>query len=257
MLNKMNTPKILVYDGSFNGFLTAVYTAFEQRIRVSDIQGHTRAQNGLFAETQTIFTKVEKAERVWNGIRAKSATALKKGYFAFLSGYEGIELMLYRYIVSLYGGDVGKDEVIGRVANKIGQLADNVGKAKERIEASLAFQLSRDGVCFATLAPEYDLLPLVAKHFRSRWPQRSWMIYDLKRGYGLFCEQTAMELVTLDLDTLPKLSDSWGGPQHTAEKRNLDALMENAAIRSLIKPKLLRPQANGKVLAYGPTRQAG
>ena len=34
----MKNSKILIYDGSFNGFLTAIFVAFEEKIEVSDIQ---------------------------------------------------------------------------------------------------------------------------------------------------------------------------------------------------------------------------
>ena len=57
----MNTSKTLIYDGSFNGFLTAVFIGFEQKIAQADIQRKGQAQNGLFTETETIFTNIDKA----------------------------------------------------------------------------------------------------------------------------------------------------------------------------------------------------
>ena len=73
----MNASKILVYDGSFNGFLTAVFIGFEKKLTHADIQKNNQLQSGLFAETETIFTNVEKAQRVWNGVRKKSNNAIK------------------------------------------------------------------------------------------------------------------------------------------------------------------------------------
>ncbi|MGB5388277.1 MAG: DNA metabolism protein, partial [Eudoraea sp.] len=64
----MEKEKILLYDGSFNGFLTCIFTAFEQKINVVGIQRKSQVQKGLFTETQTILTQVNKAKRVWNGI---------------------------------------------------------------------------------------------------------------------------------------------------------------------------------------------
>jgi len=34
----MKNSKTLIYDGSFNGFLTAVFIAFDEKIKVTDIQ---------------------------------------------------------------------------------------------------------------------------------------------------------------------------------------------------------------------------
>ena len=38
----MEKEKILVYDGSFNGFLTSVFVAFDEKINVVNIQGAKR-----------------------------------------------------------------------------------------------------------------------------------------------------------------------------------------------------------------------
>ena len=92
----MNEAKILVYDGSFNGYLTAIFTAFEQKLVIADIQKDSQSQSGLFSDVETVYTDVDKAKRVWNGIEKKSNTTIKNIYFAFLSENPGIELLLYR-----------------------------------------------------------------------------------------------------------------------------------------------------------------
>ena len=81
----MKNETTLLYDGSFNGFLTAVYIAFEERLHVVGIEKNEQGQNELFSETETIFTHVEKAKRVWNGVRQKSYNAITNIYFAYLS----------------------------------------------------------------------------------------------------------------------------------------------------------------------------
>ncbi len=91
----MEREKILLYDGSFNGFLTAIFIAFEQKVNVVDIQRKSQVQKGLFTETQIILTQVHKAKRVWNGISQRSNNAMKNIYFAFLSETAGIEQLLY------------------------------------------------------------------------------------------------------------------------------------------------------------------
>src|SRR5690606_23550634 len=91
----------LIYDGGFNGSLTAAFEAFDQKIHVVDIQRNGQAQSGLFSVSQTGFTQVDKAKRVWNGIRNKNHNALANVYFAFLSGAKGVEPLLYAYIQRL------------------------------------------------------------------------------------------------------------------------------------------------------------
>ncbi|MEP3371277.1 MAG: TIGR03915 family putative DNA repair protein [Maribacter dokdonensis] len=196
----MNASKTLIYDGSFNGFLTAVFTGFEQKLTHADIQKNNQLQSGLFAENETIFTNVEKAQRVWNGVQKKSYTAIKNIYFSFLSEHNNIEALLYHYIQKLMGSkyygstDFSDDGVL-----KINQLAHKVGREKHRMEAFIRFQLTKDNVYFANIEPDFDVIPLISKHFRNRYADQQWIIYDVKRKYGIFYDLHTVEIISLDL----------------------------------------------------------
>lgn len=191
--------KILTYDGSFNGFLTAVFMVYEEKITVSGIQRHGKVQNALFADNERVYTNTEKAKRVWRGIQAKNQLALKNIYFAFLSEKKGIELKLLHYIQKMFVDkasvhiDFSDAEVL-----KISQLSKSVGREKHRMEAFVRFQLTKDGIFFANIAPDFNVLPLISKHFRNRHADQEWIIYDIKRKYGLYYNGTAMELISLD-----------------------------------------------------------
>ena len=197
----MENAKTFIYDGSFNGFLTSIFVAFEEKAQVADIQKNTVRQNGLFSETETIFTHVEKAKRVWNGIQKKNQNAIKNIYFAYLSESKNIELLLYRYIRKLFANQesIHSDYSDGLVL-KISQLAKTVGREKHRMEAFVRFQLTQDDIYFANIEPDFDVLPLISKHFRSRYADQQWLIYDVKRQYGIFYDLEKVEIVSLDLD---------------------------------------------------------
>ncbi len=199
----MKEAKILIYDGSFNGFLTSVFKAFDERIEVADIQKNSLAQNGLFSDTETVFTEIDKAKRVWNGIQKKSSYAIKNVYFAFLSESSGIEMTLYTYIKKLFSPiDMVHLNFSDDTILKINQLAKSVGREKHRMEAFVRFQLTKDGVYFANIEPDFDILPLVSKHFRSRYADQQWLIYDVKRKYGLFYDLNTVEIIRLDLQNI-------------------------------------------------------
>lgn len=199
----MKEAKILIYDGSFNGFLTCIFKTFEEQIEVATIQKKSQAQSGLFSETETVFTDMDKAKRVWNGIEKKSNVAIKNIYFAFLGEYKGIELLLYRYIQKLFSKTAMmhlnfSDDIV----LKISQMAKSVGREKHRMEAFVRFQLTQDGIYFANIEPDYDVLPLISKHFRSRYADQPWLIYDVKRQYGLFYDLNSVDIITLDLNEI-------------------------------------------------------
>lgn len=199
----MENAKTLIYDGSFNGFLTAVFAAFEENIHVADIQKNSLSQNGLFSESQTIFTNTDLAKRVWNGIAKKSTTAIKNIYFAYLSETEGVELMCYRYVRKLFANHVSiHSDYSDGIVLKISQLAKSVGREKHRMEAFVRFQLTQDHIYFANIEPDFDVLPLISKHFRSRYADQQWLIYDVKRKYGIFYDLNRVEIITINLDDI-------------------------------------------------------
>lgn len=199
----MKNETTLIYDGSFNGFLTAVFVAFEEKLHIVDIQKNGQGQNGLFSDIETIFTNVDKAKRVWNGVRSKSYNAISNIYFAYLSETEGIEYMLYSYIKKLMSANGRKQhDFSDETILYISQLARKVGREKHRMEAFVRFQLTQDEIYFANIEPDFDVLPLISKHFRNRYADQQWLIYDVKRRYGIFYNLEGVEIVSLNLDEI-------------------------------------------------------
>jgi len=236
----MNKAKILIYDGSFNGFLTAVFIAFEEGITVADIRINGQGQNGLFSETQNVFTQLDKAKRVWKGIQNKSNSAIKNIYFAFLSESMNIEFQLYRYIQKLFANDkIISSDYSDDVILKINQLAKMVSREKQRMETFVRFQLTKDTIYFASIAPDVNVLPLISKHFRARYADQHWIIYDVQRKYGLYYDLEGVELISLDLkgvyaNSIIK-SDTFSGEEYSYQE-----LWNNYFRNTSIKPHINR-----------------
>ncbi|TKD65969.1 TIGR03915 family putative DNA repair protein [Flavobacterium sp. ASW18X] len=196
----MTVMTTLIYDGSFNGFLSCIFKAFDEKLKIADIQRKSAAQNGLFASTEEVYTEVKKAHRVWKGLKAKNNNALNTAYFAFLSETEGIEVQLYQYISKIiYSKKNEHLDYSDKLVLYINQLAKKVGREKHRMEAFVRFQLTKDAIYFAIVEPDFNVLPLISKHFRNRYADQEWLIYDRKRGYGIHYHGDKVEMVTIDL----------------------------------------------------------
>lgn len=249
----MKNSKTLVYDGSFNGFLTAVFVAFDEKINVVDIQKNSKGQKGLFSDTETIFTHVEKAKRVWNGIRAKSYNAITNIYFAFLSEEEGVELLLYNYIQKLMASNGKQVDYSDGVVLRISQLAKQVGREKHRMEAFVRFQLTKDNIYFANIEPDFDVLPLISKHFRHRYADQHWLIYDVKRKYGIYYNLEGVEVVSLDLSEIHFNRSRKSKVFSEAEYEYQDLwnnYFKSTNIKSRINPKLHRQHVPKRYWKY-------
>ena len=183
----MKTGVILIYDGTFNGFLSGVYQAFEQRMEVVDIQQEGKLQSEFFAQTRNVVTVVEQAKQVWFTLREKNYESLKNLYFAFLSEVPGIELQLYRQIVALIKGS--KDTGV-KCTNpspfNMADLAARVAQEKRKTETGLSLDFPKGKAPVVYLKPRYNILPLISKYFRLSYPSGPWMIFDRVRNYGLY-----------------------------------------------------------------------
>ncbi|WGK65500.1 TIGR03915 family putative DNA repair protein [Croceiramulus getboli] len=186
----------LQYDGSFEGFLTGVFLTFAQKLEVVAFQTDRAPQGGLFSQLYSIDADPVKAERVWKGLSA-FAKAQYHVYRSFLSEIKGNEIYLLRYIQYIFESGTAVD--YGHEASlRATQISKMVGREKHRMEAFIRFELTTDGIYYAMIEPDFNVLPLIAPHFKDRYADQPWIIHDLKRGYALYYDEQTVSPVTLD-----------------------------------------------------------
>lgn len=191
--------KVLVYDGTFEGFLSAVFYAYEYKLKQVSIQKEHQVQNALFSDTETIVTNTEHADRVWKGLKAKLTVIGKNHiYYSFLSELPNVEASLFDYIQQVFKHQkcIEKDYANPTVL-KLSKIRKSVGREKHRMEAFVRFKLAKDGVYFANIEPDFDVLPLIIRHFKSRYADQKWLIYDIKRQYGIFYDLHKVETIEM------------------------------------------------------------
>ncbi|WP_299779672.1 TIGR03915 family putative DNA repair protein [uncultured Formosa sp.] len=193
----------LIYDSSFDGFLTAVFTAYEMKLKTVVIVNQQRFQQPLFGSYETVITDQEKANRVWIGLKKKmTANELRRFYYAFLSENPTAEHTIYQAILYVFAS---KTNVASDFSNahilEVAKLTKNVGREKHRMEAFVRFKLTKDGIYFANIEPDFNVLPLIKRHFERRYADQKWLIYDLKRKYGIYYDLKQVELITLEFDS--------------------------------------------------------
>jgi probable DNA metabolism protein len=130
------------------------------------------------------------SERVWNGIQQRLSTRNKQlPFYAFLSEEQGIEMKIYRFLRRLFSEqfnietDFGDPDVL-----YLTQTSRKVKQEAMRILQFVRFQHTKDGLYFCGIEPRYDVIPLTIDHFRSRFADQKWLLYDLKRDYGVLYE---------------------------------------------------------------------
>jgi probable DNA metabolism protein len=192
----------IVYDGSFEGWLTAVFEIYEYKLNTVVIYRNTAASPGLFGDTMVINTQAAKAERVYQKLKEKlTPVALQQVYKTFLSEIPGIEnhlLGYVKYILSEKGSvenNYSHPDVL-----MVQQTSRKVVREKHRMEAFVRFQLTKDGLYYSIIQPDYDVLPLINRHFTQRYADQRWLIYDAKRRYGLYYDLSGTSEVMMNFE---------------------------------------------------------
>lgn len=190
---------IYTYDGTFEGFLTCVFECYNRREFPVDICSRVGEQRYLFAEKRDIQTLPEKAERVWKGAQKRlSAKNKQLPFYAFLSEQQGIEMRIYRFFRRLFSGhfnietDFGDSDVLF-----LTQTSQKVKKEAMRMMQFVRFQRTKEGMYFCGIEPQFDVIPMVISHFQKRFADQKWLLYDLRRNYGVFYQKEKVEEVVI------------------------------------------------------------
>jgi probable DNA metabolism protein len=190
---------IFIYDSTFEGLLTCIFEGYSLKNFPDGIEPEGKNPKRLFADLKKIDSDAVKASRVWKGIQKKlSAKNRQLLYYAFLSEEEGIEMKILRFARRLFSEEKNIETDLGDMdVLEVVQNARKVKKEAHRILQFVRFQQTKDGLYFCGIDPLYDILPLVVGHFKKRFADQQWLLYDLKRNYGAFYNKKTVEEVEL------------------------------------------------------------
>ncbi len=194
---------IVTYDGSFEGLLTAFFEVYEYKIQQPFIckEGNTSAS--LFGEIHHSIFNEDKSRRVYEKLKDKlSAKSFSKLYAVYLSEIKDIENVLFRFAQHVLANknsvenDYSHPDVL-----MIQQTDKKVHREKHRMEAFVRFQCTKDQLYYSIVQPDFNVLPLIKKHFEKRYADQRWLIYDSQRKYGLYYDLEKVEEVFINFET--------------------------------------------------------
>lgn len=201
------------YDKSFDGLLTAVFESFERRQVPDEIRGPGESAASLWSEPIRIVSDPAKADRVWHAlIKNISDTHANRLFRIHYSGIEEIDLPLFRLIRKIFLQGSGIIENFADPDVLAIRKADRrVSREAERVAQFMRFQKTADQVYFAACGPDYDVVPMVLGHFRDRFADQHWMVYDMRRKKGYYFDGRAIQWVTLKSDKIDSCGDVEAG----------------------------------------------
>ncbi|RVU00813.1 DNA metabolism protein [Mucilaginibacter limnophilus] len=192
----------LIYDGTFEGLLTAVFEIYEhklQHVRLKKGEWNTTA---LFENVMQVVTDEGRAVRVLKGLHKKlSAAGIQRLYIAHTGDMEGEENTLIGYIRYVFDSSQNIEEDYGnRYVMRVSEIVRSLRREKHRMEAFVRFQKLKDGVFYSAIEPDFNVLPLLVRHFKNRYADQKWIIYDIRRQYGIYYDLHDTQFISIDFN---------------------------------------------------------
>ena len=198
---------IYLYDGSFDGLLTAIFEAYSNNTSPTAILSANDLQMGLLEEYATINPDTRKSNRVQAGILSHMGTSsLEQLFTAHLTPHADRGTVIYRYL--RLGFKIGP-KVCGHYADPdvmcVEKMQQQVLREIQHIQGFMRFR-SVDDAYYADFSPDNDILELIAPHFADRFNDQHFIIEDKKRNKMIASADGEWLLLQGENITLPPTS---------------------------------------------------
>ncbi|MFH6958627.1 TIGR03915 family putative DNA repair protein [Flavobacterium aquidurense] len=193
----------IIYDGTYEGWVTAVFEIYEYKLKDIVFAQNEASADLLFSTNHIVITDEVKVKRVLSGLQKRlSKNGFQGLYNAFLSETNKVEEIMFRYIQYVLLSPVNVEDDFGNNdALELRKAIRLTGKEAHRMEAFVRFQLTKDQLYYAIVEPDCNVLPLIENHFKSRYADQRWLIYDAKRKYGIYYDLKNVSTVALQFNT--------------------------------------------------------
>lgn len=193
----------LTYDGSFEGYLSAIFVLFNDygydKQPLEAVISTNSSQHELFTDNISISTQHEHAARVLQRLeRSLEKSGIQQLLMVYLSecaDWEACLLAVLRYALQH-----PRQNILTNYANphvmRLSGIVKSVSRERHRMLAFVRFELMQNGIYFARIEPDFNVLPLIGKHFQQRYQDQHWAIYDLQRAYGIYFDGQALQIIT-------------------------------------------------------------
>jgi probable DNA metabolism protein len=192
--------EVFVFDGTLEGLLTSVFYCYHLKVGNVKLISSEHFYPDVFQQNFTVISEDEKAKRVWSGLRKKlNGEWMSIFYKAFLSEQPETFQHLLTFARYIIDNPAGAEENYAHPSVlAVSQWARKVHREKHRMEAFIRFQKTSDDIFYAHIEPDFNVLSLLISHFQKRYADQKWIIYDLKRKYGLFYDLEKVEEIEFD-----------------------------------------------------------
>lgn len=180
--------KILICKDSLEGIFTGIYDGWLWGARGLLVEIRTREPDcpEFFCTCVDILPDTEKAHKVARSVKRKLGGEVYEAIcYAAVSLHPEKGTAIFRVLQRAFQGGRCRRDVIEDLTDPdvhlVMKLRTRVWHEYHRYFGFVRFRDAGGGVLFSEIAPENDILEMLAPHFADRFPNENWMIYDERR----------------------------------------------------------------------------
>ncbi|NCB12192.1 MAG: DNA metabolism protein [Erysipelotrichia bacterium] len=172
---------ILVYDGTFEGFLSLVYEVYYKKLKPIKIN-KTLPNEMIFEEILEIETLKDNAIKVLTAIKTKFPKELIQRILnIFMCDSKEFELYLLEYIIIGFKETKQLYNINNSCVFYLNSLEKELFRNVHKLTGFVRFEELEDGTLYAKVESKFNVIYFLGKHFLKRFNNQNFIIHDLNR----------------------------------------------------------------------------
>lgn len=198
-----------IYDGSFEGLLSVIFTAVYSRVRPCGISTDRTLQFAFATRYVDVETNRIHARRVHDAIYKKIGTlGLKRLYYVFLSDHPNKDLIIYNYMMlGFKNGQLTNSALSDNTVSAAFKISETVSRETEKFRQFTRFNVMQWGVQYAKIAPNNNILPILTPFFVNRLKIIPFVIHDVTHDVCAIYDTKEWRIVSSEGLHAPEFSE--------------------------------------------------
>lgn len=172
---------ILLYDGTFEGFLSLVYEVYYKKLKPTKIY-KTLPNEILFEEILEINSSKESGIKVLNAIKTKfPKEILEKILNLFMCDSKEFEMALLEYIVIGFKDSKQLYNINNSCVFYLNNLEKELFRVTHKLTGFIRFEELEDKTLYAKIESKFNVVYFLGRHFLKRFNNQNFIIHDINR----------------------------------------------------------------------------
>lgn len=206
---------ILVYDGTFEGFLSLIYSVYYEKLKPKKIY-KTLPNEMIFEEINEIITSEENSKKVLDSMKKIFPKQLvEKILNTFMCDTKEFEMALLEYIILGFKDTKQLFNINNTTVFYLETLEKELFRHVHKMTGFIRFEELEDKTLYAKIQTKFNVAYFLGKHFLKRFNNQNFIIHDINRKIAFVKIENHISLENIASFETPNLS------QHEAKFQKL------------------------------------